>query len=279
MQGKVIVITGATNGIGLEAARDLAARGPALTLIGRNPEKTARVVDELKRETGNQSIDYVLGDLSLASEVRKVAAAVRERHDRLDVLVNNAGANFTSRHVTAEGLEMTFALNHLAYFVLTAELRDLLVASAPARIINVASSAHRGGRMAWDDLQGERSFFGFGRYCMSKLANILFTAELAKRLEGTGVTANSVHPGFVRTGFAKNDGAWAKVLVSIGGVVARSPRKGAEGIVHLATSPEVEGISGAFWMDRRQLTPSARARSVPDRERLWRETEAILARI
>lgn len=276
MKGRVVLITGATNGIGRIAAERIAEKGASVTIVGRNPEKTEGVAKAIRDASGNAEVDHLIGDLSVTSEVERVAAEFRERCDRLDVLVNNAGAMFTSRHVTSEGFEMTFALNHLGYFVLTRELRSLLEGSAPARIINVASSAHKPGRIRWDDLQGEKRFWGFGRYCASKLMNVLFTFELARRLEGTGVTANCVHPGFIRSGFGKNDGALAKAMLVAGGTFAKTPERGAKGIVHLATSPDVEGMTGEYWVDHRVRRTASHAQRVEDQRRLWEVTETLL---
>ena len=205
MQGKVCLVTGATAGIGKVAAAALAAQGAEVVITGRNPQKTRDVVDQIKSETGNQSIQYLLADFSDLQQVRDLAASFKERCSRLDVLLNNAGAFYNNRKETALGVEMTFLVNHLAPFLLTQLLLDVLRSSAPARIVNVASDAHKYGTMDFDDLGFERGYFGMKAYARSKLANVLFTYELARRLAGSGVTVNAVHPGHVATDIWKTN--------------------------------------------------------------------------
>ncbi len=205
MQGKVCLITGATSGIGLVTAQALAQHGAQVVLVGRDAARGAQSVAQIKQATGNDAVDLLLADLSSQADVATLAQTFQQRYERLDVLVNNAGAIFTERQVSVDGVEMTFALNHLGYFLLTHHLLGLLKTSAPCRIINVASSAHRRGRIHLDDLQGEWNFGGWRAYCQSKLANIMFTYELAKRLSGTQITANTLHPGFVATRFGHNN--------------------------------------------------------------------------
>jgi NAD(P)-dependent dehydrogenase (short-subunit alcohol dehydrogenase family) len=225
LSGRRCLITGATSGIGRVASEQLAKAGARITLVARNRAKAEHAVAEIKASTGNDAVDFLLADLSSMDEVRALAETVRASFDALHILINNAGALFSRRHETVDGFEMTFALNHLAYFLLTRELRPLLTSSAPARIVNVASAAHAraGGGIDFDDLQAERRFRPFTAYARSKLANILFTRELARRLEGTGVTANCLHPGFVATGFAKNDGWLLKLGVTAAGLFGRTP--------------------------------------------------------
>ena len=207
MDGKVILITGATNGIGKAAALDLAKQGAQVVIVGRSADKTQATVAEIKQQSGNAKIDSLLADLSSLAEVRKLAAEFRQRYSRLDVLINNAGAIFADRTLTVDGYERTFAVNHLAYFLLTDLLLDMVKASAPARIVNVASDVHSGGSIHFDDLQLEKNYGmgGMGAYGQSKLANVMFTYELSRRLAGTGVTANVLHPGVVATGFGENN--------------------------------------------------------------------------
>ncbi|MFZ6019169.1 MAG: SDR family NAD(P)-dependent oxidoreductase, partial [Chloroflexota bacterium] len=203
---KKVLITGGTDGIGKVTALELAKRGAHVIIIGRNPQKTEQTVREIREQSDNPRVDFLIADLSEQEQVRRVAAEYRHRYDQLHVLINNAGAFFAKRELTADGLEKTFALNHLAYFLLTHLLLDLLTKSAPARIINVSSAAHFGGKINFDDLNAEKSYSGWGAYSNSKLMNVLFTYELARRLQGSGVTVNCLHPGFVATQFGKNNG-------------------------------------------------------------------------
>ena len=207
MQGKTVLISGATNGIGKVTARELAHMGAQVVIIGRSKARTEETVREIQTVSGNQQVHSLLGDLSLISEVRRVADEFKQRFARLDVLVNNAGAVFAKRQETREGHEMTLALNHLNYFLLTHLLLDRLKSSAPARIVNVSSEAHTGGSLRLDDLQSKQSYGrgGFNAYSQSKLMNVMFTYELARRLAGSGVTANALHPGLVSSGFGKNN--------------------------------------------------------------------------
>ena len=269
MKGKICLITGATNGIGLVTAEALAAAGTRLVLVGRDAARTAGVADRLRAETGNDTIESLCADLSVQAEVRGLADAFRARHDRLDVLINNAGAIFAERQVTSDGLEMTFALNHMNYFLLTNLLVDALRASAPARIVNVSSRAHLGVALDFDDLQAERRYNGWLVYKRSKLANLLFTAALGRRLDGSGVTVNALHPGFVATRFGHNNRSALGYGLRFAQLAAISPAKGAETTIYLATTPEVEGISGRYFHRKRPVEPSAAARDHAAAERLW----------
>jgi NAD(P)-dependent dehydrogenase (short-subunit alcohol dehydrogenase family) len=261
MDGKVVLLTGATSGIGRIAAEALAAGGAKLVLVGRDRSK----LDAVCAETGAEGI---LADLSAQADVRRVAAELR--HARLDVLINNAGALFTERGVTVDGIERTFALNHLAYFLLTNLLLDRLRAAAPSRIVNVASGAHRRGAMHWDDLQLTRyGGQGWTAYQQSKLANILFTRELARRLEGTGVTTNCLHPGFVDTGFGRNNGPLARLLFTLTRPIQRTPEQGADTLVWAASDPGLSEVSGRYFQDRAERTPARQARRDDDARRLW----------
>lgn len=282
MTGNTCLVTGATSGVGEAAAKGLAETGATVVLVGRDEAKTARVVDAIKAATGNEAVSSLLADLSVQAEIQQLAREFRARHDRLDVLINNAGGIYTERQLSADGIEMTFALNHLNYFLLTNLLLDLLKASAPARIVNVASDAHRFGALNFDDLQSEKSYSAFGVYGRSKLANILFTVELAQRLDGSGVTVNALHPGFVNSGFGKNNrnGFWSSLLVKIydwvGPLIARSPEKAAETVLYLATSPEVSNVSGQYFVDCQPKTPSADAIDPAAAARLWAMSEAMV---
>jgi NAD(P)-dependent dehydrogenase (short-subunit alcohol dehydrogenase family) len=270
MSGKICLVTGATNGIGKAAAQALAKMGATVVIVGRNAPKTAQLVEEIRAASDNQNVSSLLADLSSQQEVRRLSEEFKSRYSHLDVLLNNAGGTFTTRQLSVDGIEMTFALNHLAYFLLTNLLLDTLIASAPARIINVSSDAHSGGKIDFDNLQGERSYSGFGPYGNSKLANILFTTELARRLEGTGVTVNALHPGLVNTGFGKNNpGFIMKIMGAVIPLIARSPEKGAETSIYLASSPEVEGITGKYFIDCKVTQPAPQASDRAVALRLW----------
>jgi len=276
MHGKICLVTGATNGIGKETAQALAHMGATVVIVGRNAPKTAQLAAEIRAATGNNKVDSLLADLSSQQEVRRLADEFKSKYAQLHVLINNAGGFFMKRELSVDGIEMTFALNHLAYFLLTNLLLDTLKASAPARIINVASGAHTSGKIEFDNLQGERGYTPKA-YNNSKLANILFTTELARRLEGSGVTANALHPGFVATGFAKNNGRIIAALVSIFmPLLARSPAKGAETSIFLASSPNVEGISGKYFYDSQVIAPAPQATDNVVARKLWDVSAAMV---
>mgnify|MGYP001305563356 CR=1 FL=1 len=274
MKGKVVLITGATNGIGLEAARAIAKKGARVVIVGRNPQKTREVAAQLTQESGAE-VSAILGDLSLMRDVRKVADEFRQKFDRLDVLLNNAGAVFNTYQRTEEGNEMTFALNHLNYFLLTHLLLDMLKASAPARIINVSSNAHRVGPLDVDNLQSEKGFSAFGAYGRSKLENIMFTYELARRLEGTDVTVNALHPGFVRTGFGHNMSGIFSNIARLAQIFAITLEQGAETSIYLATSPEVEGVSGRYFVKSKAVRSSNASYDETAWRRLWEASEKL----
>ena len=269
MNGKICLVTGGTNGIGKSTAQELARMGATVIIVGRNAQKTSRVVKEIRASSGNPRVGSMLADLSSQQEVRQLAHEFQRKYPRLHVLINNAGGFFMRRQLRGNGIEMTFALNHLASFLLTNLLLDTLKAGAPARIINVSSNAHTSGKIEFDNLQGEREY-GPRAYDNSKLANILFTMELARRLEGTGVTVNALHPGFVSTGFAKNNGKVIAALVSIfAPLVARSPAKGAETSIYLASSPSVEGITGKYFYDSHVISAAPQATDMVIARKLW----------
>ena len=243
--------------------------GAMVVIVGRNDQKTSQGVKEICAAIGNNTVDSLLSDLSSQQEVRRLANEFKSKYSHLHVLLNNAGGFFMRRQLSVDGIEMTFALNHLAYFLLTNLLLDTLKASAPARIINVSSDAHASGKIEFDNLQGERGYSPRA-YDNSKLANILFTTELARRLEGTGVSVNALHPGFVATGFAKNNGKVIAALVSIfAPLVARSPAKGAETSIYLASSPSVEGITGKYFQDSHVIPAAPQATDMVVARRLW----------
>ena len=270
MKGKTCLITGGTNGIGKSAARSLAAMGATVIISGRSAAKAERVVDEIKLATGNQSVSALVADLALQEDVRRLAQEFAARHSRLDVLINNAGAVFLKRYETPDGLEMTFAVNHLSHFLLTNLLLDRLLAAAPARIINVSSAAHMLGRIDFADLQRKRSYWGMGAYGGSKLANILFTRELARRLDAAGVTANALHPGAVNTGFLLNNpGVVSRAYKVVEPLLTVAPEKGAETTVYLASSPQVEGVSGGYFAKCKPARTSRAAGDAGLARRLW----------
>ncbi len=275
-EGKICLITGATAGIGFVTARELAAKGMAVTIVGRDAAKTQATAEQIKRETGNAQGDYLVADLSSQAEVRKLANDFTQRHSRLDVLLNNAGAMFTTQQQSADGIEMTFALNHLAPFLLTHLLLDTLKGSAPARIIVVGSDAHNGARNSFDDPQQKRrGYSGLRAYGESKLANIMFTYELARRLAGTGVTANTLHPGFVASNFGKNNGG----LVGFGMILMRpimiSSDRGAQTSIYLASSPEVEGVTGQYFVKSKPARSSAASYDEAAQRHLWELSEEL----
>jgi len=273
---RVCLLTGATLGIGRAAAEVLAPMGLELILVARDRPRLEALASELRARTPGAKVGVLAGDLSRMSEVRRLAAEFRASHDRLHLLLNNAGAVFAKREVTPEGRERTFALNHLAYFVLTQELLPLLKSSAPSRIVNVSSDAHLGMRINFEDLDSAQGRYrAFGAYGRSKLMNILFTRELARRLEGTGVTVNAMHPGFVRTGFGRNNPGLLGTVVGWGQVFARTPEKGAETLVYLATSPEVEGVTGKYFHDARESRSSPAAQDMEAARRLWEVSERL----
>ena len=278
MQGKICLITGATNGIGKATALALATMGATVVIVGRNTAKTAGVVAEIKQQIGNQPVDSLIADLSSLAQIRRAAEAFKERYDRLHVLVNNAGAMFASRQESMDGYEMTFALNHLAYFLLTNLLLDTLKASAPARIINVSSTAHRRARLNLDDLQSRQSYrgpAGFAAYAQSKLANVLFTYELARRLHGTGVTANVLHPGVVATGIRHVGQGLIGLLMRMQDRFAIPPEQGAETVIYLASSLEVEGITGKYFEKCKAQRSSPASYDGKAARELWEVSERL----
>jgi len=273
--GKRVVLTGGTNGIGLAAAIELARRGADLTLVARNQARAEEAIRQINAVTPGNSPDVVLADLASQSSIRRLATELLARYPRIQVLVNNAGAIYTRRQVSVDGLELTWAVNHLAPFLLTTLLLDRLKASQPARIVTTSSDAHEGARIPFDDLNAERSWggAGFRRYGETKLANILFTAELARRLEGTGVTANAFHPGFVATGFNRNNGVLMRLGMAISRPFARSPQKGAESLVWLVDAEEAGQLNGAYVFDRRVIQPSLAAQNLDTARQLWQVSE------
>jgi len=272
-----ILITGATDGIGYHTAEKLARFGADLWLVGRNPEKTRSVVEKFRSQYANQEILSSVFDLSLPSQVARLAEEVSARWNRLDVLLNNVGAFFAKKTMTCEGHESTFALNHLSYFLLTHKLLPLLKNSPAARIINTASQAHVGVDLDFENLQGEKSYNGWNAYQMSKLENILFTYELADRLQGTKITVNALHPGFVATKFGdNNEGFLGSALKVAKALFAINQDKGSETSFYLCTSPEVEGVTGKYFEKCKEKISSPQSRNRNTAKKLWELTEEIL---
>jgi len=269
MKEKTCMVTGATSGIGLATAQALAQQGATVIVVGRNPEKGATTVARIRQETGNPSVEFMLADLSVQAEIRHLAREFQSRYSRLDVLVNNAGGFFLKRQLSADGIEMTLALNYLNFFLPTHLLLDTLKASAPARIVNVSSTVHKNAQIDFENLQRERKYSGIGAYGQSKLAVVLFTYELARRLEGTQVTVNALHPGFVATNIATNNGWPFKLFVPLGRFIALSPKKGAQTSIYLASSPEVAGVTGKYFDKKKAAPLTAAPYDQAVAQRLW----------
>jgi retinol dehydrogenase 12 len=272
MHHKVCLVTGATSGIGQVAATELARSGAHVVIVGRSGQKCAATLDQIRSATGGASVDSFVGDLSSLAEVKRLAGEIRQRYPRIHVLLNNAGAMFWNRAESDDGIEKTFALNHLSYFALTNLLLPALEQDTPTRIVNVASDAHKGASINFDDIQFTKKFSGWKAYKQSKLANILFTYELARRLEGTRITANVLHPGFVRTSFLEvfGDARGGVLIKALASLIAMSPEKGARTSVYLASSSAVEGISGRYFVKERPVQSSRQSRDQATAERLWR---------
>jgi NAD(P)-dependent dehydrogenase (short-subunit alcohol dehydrogenase family) len=275
MKGKVVVITGATSGIGEVAAQRLAGMGARIVLVARDAARGQRTLTRLPSIASGAPHSIHYGDLSRISESKRVAAEIAAAEPRIDVLINNAGALFSTRRLTADNLEQTFATNHMAYFVLTLGLKANLLAAAPARVVSTASDAHRGYTLDFADLQAEKGYSAIRAYGRSKLCNILFTRELARRWSGRGVTANCLHPGFVATRFGDGSGGFLSGVVRIAKTFAITPEKGADTIVYLASSPDVAAISGEYFYKCRPATPTAGGRDDTAANRLWNESAKL----
>lgn len=276
MGERVCVLTGGTSGIGRAAALGLARRGWQLALVCRNPARGAETAAKIEATTGNGDVELVMADLSEQAQLRRAAAEILERHAAIHLLLNNAGVMHTRFRTTADGIESTLATNHLAYFLLTELLRERLVASAPARIVSVASDAHRFGKLDLDDLEfRRRGYRGMRVYGTSKLLNLLWNRELARRLEGTGVSANCAHPGGVNTRLGDDNGRFPALLGGLVKRFLRSPEKGAETPVWLATASELEGTTGGYFADCRRRRPSDAALDDDAARRLWAISERM----
>jgi NAD(P)-dependent dehydrogenase (short-subunit alcohol dehydrogenase family) len=274
MRGKTCLVTGATSGIGKETALALARRGASVIVVGRNPAKGADTVRWIREQTGSDSVDLMLADLSSQQQVRQLAEDFKKKHRHLHVLVNNAGVVLMSRRESADGIEMTWALNHLGYFLLTNLLLDVLRASAPSRIVNVSSGAHRRVELDFADLQGRKRYRGFRAYARSKLANLLFTYELAARMEGTGVTVNALHPGLVATNLPRDNGLLGPLLTFLLGLRGMRPEAGARIVVFLAASSEVEAVSGLYFVKEKAMRSSRASYDQAAAGRLWQVSAA-----
>lgn len=274
---KIMIVTGATGGIGLITARELAATGARVVLVGRSEARLNDAVALITQHTPAAKLDLIQADLSSQAEVFAVVNTIKQRYDHIDVLINNAGAYYTTHQLSVDGIEMTWALNHMAPFLLTTQLLDLLRASAPARIITVASAAHQGAIIDFDDLEGKKRFNGWKAYGQSKLANIMFTYELAHRLEDSDVTANCLHPGFVATGFAQNNGGWfAKVFAVMQRYIAITPEQGAETSIFLARNDSVATTTGRYF-DKCKPVPSSKVSyDVTTQRRLWQLSQNMV---
>lgn len=279
MRGRVCAITGASSGLGYETALALAHSGATVALLCRSEERGAQARERIAARTGNQDLHVVHCDHASLDTVRAAAATLLERFDALHVLVNNAGLIVNQRRITVDGIEETFQVNHLSAFLLTDLLRARLQASAPARVITVSSLAHRAGALDFADLQSLRCYDGWSVYARSKLANVLFTYELARRLDGSGVTANAVHPGIVRSGFGRNNGLVMRAFMTLTQLppLAVSPRRGARTQVWLASSPDVAGVSGRYFARRRARGSSRSSHDRDAQRRLWEASEQLLS--
>jgi retinol dehydrogenase 14 len=270
MTGKVVLVTGGTGGIGKATAIGLAALGARVGITGRDLTRAERVAAEIRTASGNPAVDPFAADMSSQAEVRRLAVAVLDAYPRLNVLVNNVGGFWAHRHPTVDGLELTFAVNHLASFLLTNLLLDRLKASAPARVVTVSSHVQAEGRIDFDDLQGARDYSGQAAYSQSKLANVMFANELARRLEGSHVTATSLHPGFVRTDFGAEDQAWFFSIISHAvRPFLKTPAQGARSSIYLASSPDMQGVTAQFFVNSKPKTANKVAYDADMTRRLW----------
>jgi retinol dehydrogenase 14 len=277
MKGKTVLITGATNGIGKAAALEIAKQGANVIIVGRDKAKTESVAHELRNSSGNKNIEFMLADLSSQADIHTLTNNFKAKHSRLDVLVNNAGGFFETRKTTVDGLEYTFAFNHLGYFLLTHLLLGTLKASSPSRIVNVSSAAQGLGKIFWEDVQLSKNYGAMKAYYQSKLANVMFTYELAKHLAGTGVTVNALHPGVVNSGFASGVGGfWGFAFGFIKRFQAITPEQGADTVIYLATSSEVESVSGKYFDKRKNTKTNPISYDDAANKRLWNESAKLV---
>lgn len=273
---RIVMVTGATSGVGKVTALELARMGLRTVLVGRSLEKTVRTAAEIQVQSGNPQVDYLVGDLSSQAEIRRLVQEFKQRYDRLNVLVNNAGAVFVRRSLSVDGIEKTFALNHLAPFLLTNLLLDSLKNGAPARVVNVSSIAHRWAHLRWEDLEMQRAYTGWQAYYNSKLANVYFTYELARRLQNSAITVNALHPGFVKTNVGVSNRGFIGGLVAVlQWVAAVPPEEGAETSIYLAASPEVQGVTGKYFIHKRAVRSSASSYDLAAAQKLWEISRAM----
>ena len=275
MHGKTCIVTGASAGIGQAIAQGLAARGAHVVLVCRSRARAEATQLAMRTATGNAAIDIALADLSSQAAIRHLAQELLRRYPRIHALINNAGVVNMARTVTVDGIETVFAVNHLAYFLLTQLLLPRLVESAPARIVNVASDAHHWDTLDFADLQNHRRYRGLKVYGQSKLCNLLFTRELARRIAGTGVTVNSLHPGGVATGLGWNNGWWAVLIAKVLKPFLRTADQGADTAIYLTAAPEVANVSGRYFYNRREHRPSRAAQDDEAALRLWQVSEQL----
>jgi NAD(P)-dependent dehydrogenase (short-subunit alcohol dehydrogenase family) len=277
MKGKTVVVTGANQGIGKVSALELAKLGADVTLVCRNADKGRAAVEEIRAAAPSSKIELVVADFTSLADVWRAASEITAAHPRVDVLLNNAGLIVPKRRETVDGLEETFAVNHLAPFLLTTRLLDALRSSPSARVVTVSSTAHRGATMNWDDLQYSRGYKSFKVYGQSKLANILFTYELARRLEGTSVTANTLHPGVIASGFGQSYPGWLSTVIGLAKPFMLSNADGAKTSIFLASSPEVEDVSGKYFDKCRAVKSNEASYDVESQKRLWAISEELVA--
>ena len=278
MNGKVVIVTGANAGIGKAAASKLAEMGAHIIMVARDERRGQLAQQEIKTASGSTRVDLLIADLSSQQSIRQLATSIQHGYERVDVLLNNAGGVWGERRLTVYGIEYTFALNHLGYFLLTQLLLDLLKRSAPARIINVSSGAHNSGHINFDDLQGVQKYSPMTAYSQSKLANVLFTYELARRLEGTNVTVNCLHPGFVNTRFGRDgdlSGLVGKLLPLVSRFMARTPERGADTAVYLASDPQFAQVTGKYFDTRKDTRSSSESYDTAIAARLWTMSEEM----
>jgi retinol dehydrogenase-14 len=281
MNGRICLVTGASSGIGKATALGLARLGATVVIVCRDTARGEATLSEIKQKGSNNSVDLLIADLSSQEAIRRLASEYKSKYQHLHVLINNAGVYYTKRHVTVDGLEAMFAVNYLARFLLSNLLLDIIKPSAPARIINVAGAYHAKGRINFDDLQGEKDFEGQRANHQSKLADVLFTYELSRRLEGTGVTVNCLHPGMVATGLIDKDKdfpVFFKYLYKLSRPLMKSAARGAETSLYLASSPEVEGISGQYFVNKKIAQSSPESHDPQLAQRLW-EVSAQLTKL
>ncbi len=269
IKDQIFLVTGATDGIGKVTAEEIAKKEATVILIGRHAEKTKSVTEEILENTGNNKVDHFIADLSSQEQIHKLVDKYSERYPHCDVLINNAGALFTSRQESVDGIEMTFALNHLNYFLLTHLMLPKMPTDSPARIINVSSMAHQGGSINFKDIEHKNFYNGWGAYSQSKLANILFTYELARKLESSNITTNTLHPGIVATKFGANNGFMGSMLRTAMNLISISAEDGAKTQIYLATSDELEGITGKYYDNCKQVSTSRESYNTDVAHRLW----------